>query len=151
MKSNLHQELQNKALTYLRNKSYWISEMEISTGMGIIDVWGLSPSLNYVCSAIEVKVSRNDFKSSSQKYKNGYADCIANTCYILCPVGLIQPEEIHQDWGLLWYNEKTDRIINKKQPKFQEMSERLKLIALTNFLWSGANQPKKLTNQTTNH
>jgi len=37
MKSDLHQKLQDKALIYLRNKSYWVSECEISLE-GIIDV-----------------------------------------------------------------------------------------------------------------
>lgn len=143
MKSELHQKLQDKGLQYLRNKTYWVSEREISIGW-IIDVWGLSPSRNYECSAIEVKVSRSDFFSKSQKDKNIHPSSIANTCYILCPQGLIQIEDVHDDWGLLWYNEKTDRIINKKMPVRQEMTDRMKLVALTNFLWSGINHPKRL-------
>lgn len=129
---------------YLRNKSYWVSHQEITSCGGIIDVWGLSLTLDFVCSAIEVKISRNDFLTKSQKMKNNISENIANTCYILCPVGLIQEYEVHEDWGLLWYNEEKDRILNKKMPKFKEMSDRKKLIALSNFLWSGRNKQKKI-------
>lgn len=144
MKSELHRRLQDKALMYLRHKSYWVSHQEIAIGW-IIDVWGMSPSLNYECSAIEVKVSRNDFFSRSQKNKNLHPDSIANTCYILCPAGLIQPHEVFEKWGLLWYDGRTDRIVNKRMPERVEMTDRMKLIALSNFLWSGINQPKQLT------
>ena len=141
--SELHKKLQHKGLMYLRNNSYWVSAKEIRMG-DIIDIWGISPSLEYTCAAIEVKVSRSDFNSASQKRKNNCAETIANRCYILCPSGLIQINEVHEDWGLLWYNKKTDRIINKKKPVFKDMKNWIKLVALTNFLWSGINNPKSL-------
>ena len=144
MPSDLHLKLQRKGQRYLFNNSYWITEQEVSGACGIVDVWGLSFALDYTCSAIEVKVSRNDFRSASQQYKNNNADSIANLCYILCPKEMIKIEEVHNNWGLLWYNEKTDRIINKKKPKFVDMDDRKKLISLSNFLWSGANCPKKI-------
>jgi len=143
MRSDLHKKLQYKGYNYLHNKSYWVGAEEIRMG-DIIDVWGISPSLNYTCAAIEVKVSRNDFHSFSQKCKNERAGLIANLCYILCPKDLIQIEDVHKDWGLLWYNEKTDRIMNKKMPVFQDMDDKKKLIALTDFLWSGINTVKKV-------
>ena len=143
MKSKLHQKLQNKAMNYLLAKSYWVRAIEMPTSAGIIDVWGMSRSLDFATSAIEVKVSRNDFRSKSQKWKNHNARMIANTCYILCPYGLIRPDEVHPDWGLLWYRE-GQNIINKKQPKFNKMSDRKKLGTLIYFLSSGLNQPKQL-------
>jgi len=141
MKSELHSELQDKAMDYLLAKSYWVRAIEMRMLAGIIDVWGMSRSLDFATSAIEVKVSRNDFMSRSQKWKNHNAQMIANTCYILCPYGLIQPDEVHPDWGLLWYREGRN-IINKKQPKFNEMSDRKKLEIMIHFLSSGVNQIK---------
>ena len=154
MKSELHSELQHKARVYLLNKTYWICSEEMPTPMGIIDCWGMSRARGFETMAIEVKVSRADFRSNSQKLKEGHPEGIANECYILCPAGLIQPEEVHEDWGLLWYHEGQDKILdskasrlsNKKKATRFEMTDRAKLEILINFLENGANSviPKKL-------
>ena len=93
--------------------------------------------------AIEVKVSRKDFRSNSQKYKEASTNMghIANYCYVFCPANLIQPEEVDPLWGLLWYEE-GKRIINKKKAVFVEMSDRQKLAIIISFLSSGVNKPK---------
>jgi len=144
MKSELHQKLQDRAMDYLLAKSYWVKVIEMPTPMGIIDVWGLSRQKDFNTMAIEVKVSRSDFRSNSQKFKNQVAHLIANECYILCPEGLIRPEEVNENWGLLWYGE-GKRLMNKKKPRFMEMDDRQKLKIMIRFLSSGINQPKKLT------
>ena len=138
MKSELHSKLQDRAMDYLLAKSYWISAIEMPTLGGIIDVWGLSRALNYLTCAVEVKVSRQDHRSRSQRWKEYNSGAIANTNYILCPANLIQPEEVNPYWGLLWYEE-GKKLINKKQPKFLEQTDRQKLEALIHFLSSGVN------------
>lgn len=145
MKSELHSKLQDKAMNYLLAKSYWIKAVEMPTPVGIIDVWGLSRACDFATMAVEVKVSRNDFRSNSQKYKNQRPSHIANSCYILCPAELIKPEEVNEDWGLLWYQE-GKKLVNKKQARFVEMSDRQKLEILIYFLHSGVNNPKPLSN-----
>ena len=141
MKSELHSRLQDKAFDYLLAKTYWVRAVEMPTLGGIIDAWGLSRSQNYETMAIAVKVSRNDFRSRSQKYKEHNSGAIANRCYILCPANLIKPEEVNPYWGLLWYK-KGEKLMNKKQPTFLEMTDRQKLSALIHFLSSGVNKPK---------
>ena len=143
MKSELHSKLQDKAINYLSAKSYWIKAKEMPTLGGIIDAWGLSRSQNFEVMAIEVKVSKNDFRSRSQKDKECYSGAIANQCYVLCPANLIQPEEVNPYWGLLWYEEGKN-LINKKRATFLEMTDRQKLEALIYFLSSGVNKPKEL-------
>jgi len=140
MKSELHSKLQDRTMDYLLAKSYWIKAVEMLTPAGIIDVWGLSRSQNYETMAIEVKVSKNDFRSRSQKIKEYNSGTIANRCYILCPKNLIQPEEVNPHWGLLWYEE-GKKLINRKQPTFLEMTDRQKLEILIHFLSSGVNNP----------
>lgn len=130
--------LQDRALEYLLAKSYWVRAVEMPTLGGIIDAWGLSRSLDYLTCAVEVKVSRQDHRSMSQKCKEYNSGAIANTNYILCPAGLIQPEEVNPNWGLLWY-EDGKKLINKKQPKLLGQTDRQKLEALIHFLDSGAN------------
>ena len=147
-KSDLHQKLQYKACEYLLNKNYWIRAMEMPTSVGIIDVWGISNVNNYETIAIEVKVSRNDYKSRSQKYKEFTAKNIANYCYILCPEFMVGKNEDSPKWGILWYSEKTGRLRLVRKPERFEMTDRQKLAVMVNFFENRANNPDKLLNQT---
>ena len=143
MKSILHSRLQTKALYYLQNKQYWIKAIEMPTPVGIIDAWGISNVNNYETAAIEVKVSRNDYKSKSQKYKEFNSEHIANYCYVLCPEGLIN-ECRDERWGLLWYYAKSDRLRLVKKPIRFDMTDRAKLDVMIHFFSSGINHPEKL-------
>jgi len=142
MKSKLHSELQEKARNYLLDKSYWITDVEVNCGYyGIYDVWGIKSEVgNYKTMGIEVKVSREDFKKN--RFKEAIierrSDVVANRNYILCPIGLIQKEEVHKEWGLLWFNGK--RIKNVKKAEFIEMTDKKKLSILVRFLCSKLNK-----------
>jgi len=142
-KSDLHLQLQYKALNYLQNKQYWVKAIEMPTPDGIIDAWGISNVNNYETAAIEVKVSRNDYKSRSQKYKEFSAENIANYCYLLCPVGMINNNE-SLNWGILWYYEKSDRLRLVRKPTRFEMTDKAKLAVMIHFFYSGLNNPDKL-------
>jgi len=142
-KSDLHLQLQYKALNYLQNKQYWVRAIEMPTPVGIIDAWGISNVNNYETAAIEVKVSRNDYKSRSQKYKEFSAENIANYCYLLCPVGMINNNE-SLNWGILWYYEKSDRLRLVRKPTRFEMTDKAKLAVMIHFFYSGLNNPDKL-------
>lgn len=146
MKSDLHAELQKIGQRYAINKSYWATE-EVPTTAGICDVWGISRVLEYTTIAIEVKVSKKDFCSPSQKWKEAatYSNPQGNMNYILCPSNLIAPEDVHEAWGLLWWD--GERIKNKKQPKFVEMTDRRKLQTLIHFLNNGTNHNKPVLQQ----
>ena len=146
MKSILHSELQVKALHYLRDKGYWIKAIEMPTSVGIIDAWGISNSStpNYETAAIEVKVSRNDYKSRSQKYKEFSAENIANYCYLLCPEGMIDGND-SPNWGILWYSEKTGRLRLRRKATRYEMTDQAKLGVMLHFFYSGVNNVEKLT------
>ncbi len=131
------------------SKAYWICVQEMPSPMGYIDSWGMSRANNFNTMAIEVKISRSDFKTYSQRVRNDRPEAMANECYILCPAGLIQPEEVDEKWGLLWYEShpiqfeghdvKETRLVNKKKAPFIEMSDRAKLEILIHFLTNGAN------------
>lgn len=142
MRSDLHKELQNKAVGYLMNKGYWICGQEVPMPLGICDAWGMSRSNALESMAIEVKVSRTDFRSRSQKYKEFSSTPLGNYQYVLCPAGMIQPEETHNEWGLLWWN--GSKIINKKKAPRLEMTAQQKLEVLIYFLNNGANENRPL-------
>ena len=137
MKSALHTELQNKAQQYLLDKSYWITNVEMNIDYArICDVWGMKS--DYDTCGIEVKISRADFKNNKYKEFSTEYNPMANRHYILCPAGLIQSDEVHPKWGLLWWNGK--RIINKKQAIYIKMRDRKKLSVLLHLLCSKANK-----------
>lgn len=144
MKSNLHQKLQYKGREYLLNKGYWVRAMEMSTSVGIIDVWGISNANNFETIAIEVKVSRNDYKSRSQKYKEFSARNIANYCYVLCPEFMVDKVNDSPKWGILWYSEKSDRLRLVREPERFEMTDRQKLAIVVHFFENRANNPDNL-------
>lgn len=142
-KSDLHAELQVYAKNYLYNKGYWICGTEVPMPLGICDAWGMCRSAyqtdgeSYPCMAIEVKVSRSDFRSRSQKYKEVSSLPLGNYQYVMCPAGLIQPHECHEEWGLLWWSD--GRMVNKKRAPRMEMTAQQKLDVLIYFLNNGAN------------
>lgn len=142
MPSDLHLELQNIAKNYLYNKGYWICGIEVPMPVGICDAWGMkrgwSVDVSEHCEAmaIEVKISRADFRSKSQKYKEFSSFPLGNYQYVLCPAGLIFPEECHQEWGLLWWN---GRMVNKKKAPRMDMTAEQKLDVIMYFLNNGQN------------
>lgn len=144
MESVAHRDLKNRAESYLMNKGYWICGVEVPMPLGVCDAWGMNHSSDYVkgnfdAMAIEVKVSRTDFRSRSQQYKELSSIPLGNYQYILCPAGMIQPEEMHHEWGLLWGTD-NGRIINKKKAPRIEMLPEEKLRVLIRFLHNGNNQ-----------
>ena len=147
MKKKLHSELQDRAKTYLYNKGYWICGVEVPMPVGICDAWGMMRAGEFETMAIEIKVSRKDFHSKSQKYKEISSCPLGNYQYVLCPSGLILPEECHEEWGLLWWNGK--RIVNKKKAPKIEMTAQQKLDVLVYFLNNGinVNRPRLMPTQ----
>ena len=153
MKSKLHLELQDRAKTYLYNKGYWICGVEVPMPVGICDAWGMKREFilnrqdGYDAMAIEVKISRSDFRSKSQEYKENTPTPLGNCQYILCPSGIIFPDECHAEWGLLWWTGKV--ILNKKKAPKLKMTAQQKLDVLFYFLNNGmnVNRPKLMPTQ----
>lgn len=160
MESDAHRDLKNRANAYLMNKGYWICGVEVPMPVGVCDAWGMNHSsgfhsystsakerieqpLGFDAMAIEVKVSRTDFRSRSHKYKETSDFPLGNFQYVLCPAGMIQPEESHEEWGLLWGTE-NGRIINKKKAPRISMTADEKLRVLIYFLHNGFNEKRPL-------
>lgn len=153
MKTDAHTQLQHIGRNYAVGKSYWICGEEVPLHGGICDVWGMSRALDFRTIAIEVKISRGDFRSQSQKDKeyatqNGHV--LANEQYILCQEGLISPLEVAEGWGLLWYDFKQKRVVNKKRAPVLEMTAERKLQVLLYFLSNGINLKRPLLKENSN-
>jgi hypothetical protein len=112
---------------YLEESGYRISVVEKRCGMyGRTDIWGIKFG-NFYTKNIEVKVQRHDYTPSKlwkfRKNDNCYfgEDVIpAEENYILCPSELIQPREVYNGFGLLWYDGK--KIIKMKTAKFRQIN-----------------------------
>jgi len=151
--SEQHKELKQRAVWYLWDKGCWVARAEVDCGYyGRYDAWGIKSNRETI--GIEVKVSRADFRNNRQKEirlhlavnENNRGDINswipANLNYIMCPKGMLQVEEIDENYGLLWYDLEKKRIQNKKQPKFIPMSDTQKLRIIMYLLSSKMNNIK---------
>ena len=130
-KSNItHKELVSKAAgwlrrhkenTYIPNCSFILQELSAITETGE------NPDIIGFCSyrsvMIEVKVSRSDFLADKKKMFRSYDDFgMGQQKFYCCPEGMIQPEEIPDYWGLLYWTGK--KIIITKIAKLTESNLR---------------------------
>jgi len=86
----------------------WASfvELAVSTGFArrYLDFYAMNcwKSKRFLKVAYEVKASRADFaKELTQPLKRKDAEELADECYFACPVGMVQPDEVPEGWGLI--------------------------------------------------
>jgi hypothetical protein len=105
-----HRELCIRAATYLRNQGiqpfhrcqYAVVELERVGECPDAFGWGGSTT-----QLIEVKISRSDFLSDKKKLWRKQPEYgLGRFRSYLCPEGLISPDELPQNWGLLYMNGK---------------------------------------------
>ncbi len=106
-----HKELVKQAGLWLRNDSqmHTIVITELSTSSSEtpdaigFDAGGFS-------TLIECKASRADFCADKKKhFRRNPASGMGHRRYFMAPVGLLKPDELLEDWGLIEIYEKTDR------------------------------------------
>ena len=143
MESKLHKQLKEKAYNYLLNQNYRLARMEKECQChGIADAWGINFQSFYT-KIIEIKVSRADFNSDKMKRYRTLSHPPAEEVYYLCPSGLIQPKEVGEAYGLLWFNGR--RLINKKKAPFLKVLISTKLRILIDFLEANTPIKRKMT------
>ena len=74
-----------------------------------IDAFAINcyPSRKFETISFEVKVSRSDFKNEiATPWKREQAVAISNRFYFATPKGLVKPEEIPEDCGLIEFSDK---------------------------------------------
>lgn len=101
-------------LTEVKNGSTWMSkELAIMDGLAIKKSW-TKPCL----TGYEIKVSRSDFMNDEKwpVYKE-----LSHRFYFACPKGLIEPGELPDDVGLIWYNPENKNLYTRKKAKFRDI------------------------------
>jgi hypothetical protein len=123
-----HRELCLLGAKYMKSKgivdwnkvNYVVVEIEL-TGGAQPDIYGFGYGAS---QQIEVKVNRSDFLSDKNKFQRRYPHLDAGEYRsYLCPDGLIKTNELPENWGLLYIDDKKQitRIVN---PEKQESSVR---------------------------
>lgn len=100
--------------TQAKNGSTWVSE-----GLLILDAVAIKKSWTKPCiTGYEIKVDRGDFlRDEKWIYYREYC----HRMYLVCPTGLIQPEELPADTGLKWYNPEKETFYTKKKAIFRDI------------------------------
>lgn len=81
------------------------------------DAYAVKKSWANPClTGYEVKVSRNDFMQDN-KWPGYLAYC--NKFSFVCPTGLIQPEELPEEVGLIYYNHEKGTLYTKRAARFR--------------------------------
>ena len=94
---------------------------EASTPGHRFDFWWMKPSFREQAPCgVEIKVSRADFKAD-KKWREYLPYC--EKFYFACPVGLIKPEELEKEVGLIWVHE-DGTVAFEKRAKRRLMSEK---------------------------
>lgn len=140
--SETHKHLKNVALHFLKSKvtDLICAEVDFVNSWSIADAVGLNFKRKEV-RVVEVKATKADFTRDTKLFdpKTSYF-YHAHYSYIMCPTGVIKPEEIPHGYGLLWVNENDVVEVIKKPIK---NSARLKTLFETTMKKTA----KRLTNE----
>ncbi len=84
-----------------------------------MDAWVMNKSWANPCvTGYEVKVSRADFIADN-KWPSYLPLC--NQFYFICPSGIIKPEEVSPDAGLMWVSKTGGMTITKKKAPYRQV------------------------------
>lgn len=100
--------------TEVKNGPTWFSNNLLR-----LDAVAFKKSWKNPCiTGYEVKVDRQDFLRDDKW--PGYRQ-YCHRFYFACPAGLIAPEELPDDVGLIWYNPEKDCIYTKRKAAFRDI------------------------------
>lgn len=109
-----HERLNDFFLTEVKN-----GPTHIATDLYILDAVAIKKSwVNPCITGYEIKVSRNDFLQDEKwpAYKN-----YCHRLDFVCPKGLIRPEELPDDIGLIYYNPEKDTLHTRRKGKIRNI------------------------------
>lgn len=81
-----------------------IAECQVKCTNEVPDLIGFKA--NGQATLFEIKMSRSDFKADGSKsFRKKESKGVGLYRYYVTPCGLVQPEELPEGWGLLWFSE----------------------------------------------
>jgi hypothetical protein len=146
MKVLSHADLVEAGARWLFNKGFKVVLKELSTcSLEIPDCLGFNSGHSFL---LEAKATRSDFLSDKKKHfrRSPWQGMGLRRSYI-CPKYLIKPEELPENWGLIYVNENGKaRQIKKAQP-FKErhlINEQCLLVSVVRRMIDGFEYKKYL-------
>ena len=124
-------------LTQVKNGRSW----GLKGTLLIMDALAIRKSWSKPCfTGYEVKVDRGDFLRD-QKWP-GYMEC-CNEMYFACPSGLIQPDELPKEVGLIWFNPEKESLFTKRKALYRpiEIPYDMLMYLVMNRIGSENNHP----------
>jgi len=140
--TNTHTKLVEMGAKWLRKHSYNVTIPNcpiIATETSTANSSGEIPDVIGFCYwtsvLIEVKTSRSDYLRDKKKnFRINPQDGMGEYRYYLCPEDLIQPDELPENWGLLYYidnpKSKVKLITVAKKQTNNLLCERTMLLSL---------------------
>lgn len=128
-----HEDLRKRAVQWLTNtKHCGVVLSEIVTYAGEVpDAIGWQHHASYL---VECKISRSDWQRNGDKSHERSQRGAGEFRYILCPTGLIRPEEMEDDWGLLWWQAEGGSVRVKKEATRRERCSAAEITMLVSAL-----------------
>ena len=104
----------NNALRQRHKDGIWIDEFACHVGNKyyLMDFWATEFGYDKDLIGYEIKASRQDFMRD-KKWENYLPFC--HSFYFVCPIGLIHPDELPEDVGLIYYKTEKNALRIKKQ------------------------------------
>lgn len=99
---------------------------QYTSGLRVLDGWAMTRSwMNMRWFGYEVKVSRSDFLRD-EKWQSYLPLC--NHFSFVCPYGMIQPEELPAEVGLLWVNKVGTGLWTKRKAAYRKIEPPVDLL-----------------------
>lgn len=102
------------------SKDVFVPECKTDSLMGLrLDAWVMKRAwLHHCITGYEIKVSRSDF-INDEKWRYYLPYC--NQFYFVCPKGIIVPEELEENVGLLIVASTGTRLFTKRKSAFRDI------------------------------
>lgn len=126
---SLHYKLCCEGAKWMKKHTYKYVAVElICTTAENPDVWGTN---GFNSMLIEVKTSRADFLNDKKKFvrqKQNARFALGNFRYYLAPAGIIEKEELPENWGLLEWDGKSISVIRRAEMQAVENHPELSVL-----------------------
>ena len=124
MKVKVRADMIKRALSKRHHEDFFLTEVKTGpthygADLHIIDALAIKKSWANPCiTAYEIKVDRSDF-TRDEKWMAYLQYC--HQFAFACPKGLIQPEELPEEVGLIYYNPETEALVTKRKPAYRHV------------------------------
>ncbi|REK54735.1 MAG: hypothetical protein C6W55_10410 [Thermobacillus sp.] len=125
MKVKVRADMIKRALSKRHHEDFFLTEVKTGpthygADLHIIDALAIKKSWANPCiTAYEIKVDRSDF-TRDEKWMAYLQYC--HQFAFVCPKGLIQPEELPDEVGLVYYKPETGSLFTMRKPSYRQVT-----------------------------